>query len=213
MDICKNALEYDRELSRLLSNRDREVLQKEVIIEEKYREPLDRLDGIEWGAVQREYEKEISDLYHECMKPIEDFIKNQPEQPIYVFKTAGKYYELKKDWIKAEWTKSKNPITGKRLLLLKRQRPGWIIENEFPNSAFDFVECPNCKRKFTRHKSHEKYCHLCRRSPRSKRPLIQANVRYCQNPGCEKPIPAGKNQRAKYCCNACKTAAWEKRKL
>lgn len=168
-----------------------------------------------------EYERELNKLQASFLygiKPqkqviteIDVFIKNQLENPIYIFKANRRYYKLKINWITGEYRKSKKPIPPARLLLLRRQKPDWIIEYKFPNSNFDFVICPNCKREFTRYYPNEKYCFRCQRSPRSKKPLtIQDNIRYCQN--CEKPIPAGKNKRTKYCCGACRTAACMKRK-
>lgn len=214
MDICKNAVEYENALNRLWAEFSREIAPKERAIRTRYRDLIENATDENVKEVFKKEEDEINILYHDGMKPIHDFIENQPEKPIYVFKTNGKYYELKKDWIKAEWTKSKNPITRFRLLLLLRQKPGWVRKSEFPNSTFDFIMCPNCGRKFTRYYPHEKYCFMCQRSPRSKKPITgQSPLRYCQNPGCDKPIPAGKNRGTKYCCNACKTAAYEKRKL
>jgi len=200
-----------RELNNLMADSIQKIGQKEHLIYIKYRESLDNAIGMEWKAIQKKYEKDLSDAAHEGVKSILDFEKSQPDKPIFIFKANHRYYKLKIDWVTTEYTKLKKPIPSIRLL--RRQKPGWIVEYTF-SKAFDFATCPNCQREFTRTYPHEKYCYDCRRSPRSKRPLsIQTTVRNCQNPGCEKPIPTGKNKRTKYCCNACKTAAYEKRKL
>jgi len=205
MVIFKNATEYMQEFNNIIADSYRELRKKENIIHNKYRESLDNATGMEWKTLQKQHDKEISDITYEYgMKPLIEFERSQPDKPIFIFKANRKYYKLKIDWSSLEYTKLKKPITNIRLL--RKHKPGWIIEYTF-SKAFDFVICPNCQREFTRHNPHETYCHFCRRFKNPKKP------RSCQNPGCEKIIPGSKNKRAKYCCGACRTAAFKKRKI
>lgn len=211
MVICKNATEYQRELNNLIVEFYREIKPKERAIHSKYNDLIENATDENYREIFKKEENEIRTLYHNGVKKIDDFIKSQPEKPIYIFKANRRYYELKINWITGKEERSKNPIISLRLF--QRRKPGWIVDYQFPHTAFNFVICPNCKQEFQRIYPHEKYCNICRRSPRSRRSLNnQSVIRYCQNPGCGKPIPAGKNKRTKYCCGACRTAAFEKRK-
>jgi len=75
VSICKNAIEYEKILNRLQAEFLEEVRQKESEISKKYRHSLNNAEGMEWKTLHNQLNKEISDLYHECMKPIENFIK------------------------------------------------------------------------------------------------------------------------------------------
>ena len=172
MAICKNASEYQRELDRLISDCYREIRQKEVIIEEKYREPLDHSDVIEWRAIQREYEKEISDLYHESIKPVLNFENSQPKKPRYIYKKKRRYFEVKYSWDTGDFKISKKPLN---LLLFFGKNPEWDIELSYSGIPLDQVPCPKCKREFLRYHPNQKYCPRCQRSPRSKKPKSSIN--------------------------------------
>jgi len=209
MVICKNATEYMRKFNNLMADSFQELMQKTSLLNEKYREPLDNLEGMAWKNLQRKYDKELSDISHNSVKPLLDFEKSQPDKPIFIFKANRKYYKLKIDLSTGEYTKLKKPIPDIRLL--RRQKPGWIVEYTFAK-AFDFVPCRNCQREYWRINPNEKYCHFCRRSPKSKRPnqfINSKKSRHCLE--CEKEIPSGKNKRTKYCCGACRQAAWKKK--
>lgn len=211
MRICKNAIEYQKILTNLQADFVDEVRPKERDIRDKYKKKFEKTPVEEWKQILDDQDNEIRDLYKTCLKNIENFINSQPKHPIYVFKKNRRYYILKWDWITGDNTKSPVPIAS--IQLLRRKNPGWVFEYIFPGTAFDYVICPNCEREFTKFKPNEKFCPTCRRSPRSKRALInKKDSRYCQNLGCKKPIPGFRRSDAKYCCDACKTAACEKRK-
>lgn len=211
MDICKNAIEYQRELERLLSNCNHELRQKEPVIKNRYKELMDSAEGMEWKTLRIKRDNEISDLYHECMKPVLDFEGSQPKKPIYIYKKARRYYKHEYNWATGEMKISKLPSLMQFLIIGQKE---WILKVSFNGTAFDIVPCQNCKKEFTRFYPHEKYCLNCqRRSPKSKKPPIdKPKIRDCRNPDCNKPIPGFRRADAIYCCDACKTAASKKRK-
>jgi len=192
-----------REFNKLLAVSFQELRQKNSQLNEKYREPLDNSEGMAWKNLRRKHDKELHDITDECIKPILDFERSQPDKPIFIFKANRKYYKLKIDLATGEYTKLKTPLPS--IGLLRRQKPDWIVEYTYLK-AFDFVPCQNCQREFTRMYPNEKYCFFCRRFNNPKK------TRNCQNLGCDKLIPNSKNKRAKYCCGACRTAAFEKRR-
>jgi len=135
----------------------------------------------------------------------------QPIKPLYIFKKGRKFFELRFVENNPGLWFSPEPLTKQTI---REKSNAWILPICFNGDTVDIVRCEHCGRVLVKYWPNQKYCFMCQRSPRSKRPhTLQSNTRYCQNPGCEKPIPAGKNKRAKYCSNACKTAAYEKRKL
>ena len=209
MVFCKNVEEYLEELDQIKSDILKNIGLKESQIRASFKDTLHEEKGNKkWREVHKKMEHEIRILYRQEVQKITDFERTQPNRPVFIYKKNRKYHEVKFEYLTGEIHISENPIADLRLL--QRNKPHWIIEVFFPNSALDVAICPNCQREFTRFFPHEKYCESCQKSPRSKKAKTTQEQRLCQQ--CHRPLPNYKNAKAKYCCNACKTAACKKRK-
>jgi hypothetical protein len=206
MEICKNAEEYWHELWKLRG----EGFKKYYSDVSKLRSVFHAIED----PTRQDYEnidRDENRLLRNCLSEVKDFENMQPIKPLYIFKKGRKFFELRFVENNPGLWFSPEPLTKQTI---REKSNAWILPICFNGDTVDIVRCEHCGRVLVKYWPNQKYCFMCQRSPRSKRPhTLQSNTRYCQNPGCEKPIPAGKNKRAKYCSNACKTAAYEKRKL
>ena len=205
MVFCKNAEEYWHELWKLRGAGYREYRQKKVALNAAF----DKIDD----PSTHDYEKlakAIHDLLWDCLKESRDFENRQPEKPLFIFHKNRKFYEIKFITEQPGLWISPKPISPKER---KVKSEAWILQIYFNGNAVDIVRCQNCNEVFTRDRPHQKYCIVCQLSPRLKRSVSFIdgdNRRSCLM--CGKNIPVGKNKRTKYCCGACRTAAFKKRK-
>ena len=204
MVLCKNAQEYWRELWRLRGEGFNEYYSKKTKLHAKFHSIDDPTN-----EDIKKHRNDVHDLFYNCLKEALDFEKQQPTKPLFIYKKGRKYHELKFTLESPNLWISPKPIDEQTL---REKSNAWILPIHFDGLPVDVVVCDSCKKDFVRHKPHQKNCPSCQDNLKiGFDPFTEPDKhRYCLH--CGKHLPNGIHGKRKYCCGACRQAAFKRRK-